>query len=96
MAKSSTHQLTVQLDMQAKQRLDALADERGQTIDSLASEAIAFFLERAGNLTDAEQEAMQRWEHYKATGMHATMEEADAWLAELEKGNEIEPPSCHP
>lgn len=95
MAKSSTHQLTVQLDLQAKQRLDALADQRGQTANSLASEAIAYFLERTGNLTEAEREAVKRWEHYKTTGLHVTMEEADAWLAELEKGNDIEPPSCH-
>lgn len=96
MAESSTHQITVQLDLQAKQRLDALADERGQSVDSLAFEAIACFLERTGKLTEAEKEAVQRWEHYKTTGLHVTMEEADAWLAELEKGNDIEPPLCHP
>lgn len=39
--------------------------------------------------------ALESWEHYKATGLHLTMAEADAWLAELEKGHDVEPPPCH-
>ena len=32
------------------------------------------------------------WEHYRTTGRHVTGGEADAWLAELEAGNNIDPP----
>ena len=32
---------------------------------------------------------------YQATGLHITMEEADAWLAKLEAGQDVEPPECH-
>jgi predicted transcriptional regulator len=40
-------------------------------------------------------EAIKAWEEYQATGLHLTLEEADAWLAELENGNDVEPPACH-
>jgi predicted transcriptional regulator len=39
--------------------------------------------------------AMKAWEEYQATGLHLTLEEADAWLAGLENGNDVEPPACH-
>ena len=40
-------------------------------------------------------EAIKAWEEYQATGLHLTFEEADKWLAELECGNDVEPPACH-
>ena len=39
--------------------------------------------------------AIAAWDAYKATGLHVTHVEADAWLAQLEAGNEVEPPVCH-
>ena len=32
------------------------------------------------------------WEHYRATGRHVTGSDADAWLAHLEAGNDIDLP----
>ncbi len=32
---------------------------------------------------------------YRATGLHVTADEADAWLAQLEQGNDVEPSQCH-
>jgi predicted transcriptional regulator len=32
---------------------------------------------------------------YRTTGLHVTAEEADAWLAKLEQGNDVDPPECH-
>jgi predicted transcriptional regulator len=40
-------------------------------------------------------ETIKAWEKYQATGLHLTFEEADNWLAELENGNDVEPPACH-
>ena len=49
---------------------------------------------------DVEQEAanlaaIAAWDDYRRTGLHATIEEADAWLAKLERGVSTEPPVCH-
>ena len=41
------------------------------------------------------KEALDAWEHYQSTGLHVTGAEADAWLGELELGNEVEPPRAH-
>lgn len=38
------------------------------------------------------QEALDAWDDYQATGRHLTAAEADGWLAELEAGNDVEPP----
>ncbi len=40
-------------------------------------------------------DALAAWVHYQATGLYATAEEADAWLAKLEAGEEAGPPECH-
>jgi predicted transcriptional regulator len=95
MDKSGTSQITVQLEAALKQKLDMLAEAAGQTAERLASEAIARFLEHVETLTAAEKAALESWEHYKATGLHLTMAEADAWMAELEGGHDVEPPPCH-
>ena len=39
--------------------------------------------------------ALAAWADYQRTGLHVTEEEADAWLAKLEAGEDGEPPECH-
>jgi predicted transcriptional regulator len=39
--------------------------------------------------------ALASWDDYQRTGLHVTTEEADAWLAKLEAGEDSEPPKCH-
>lgn len=95
MSEPNKHSMTIELDVHAKQRIDSLANARGQTANTLISDAIAYFLDRTDNLTEAEKAAIGTWEHCKATGLHVTMEEADTWLAELEEGRDTEPPECH-
>lgn len=41
------------------------------------------------------QNALAAWSHYQTTGLHATAEEADAWLAKLETGKNATAPECH-
>jgi len=41
------------------------------------------------------QDALRAWDDYQHTGLHLTAEEADAWLAKLEAGDDAEPPQCH-
>ena len=40
------------------------------------------------------QNAIDAWNAYQSTGEHATMEDADAWLARLQAGEDAEPPVC--
>jgi predicted transcriptional regulator len=41
------------------------------------------------------QAILSAWAEYQATGLHLTFEEADAWLARLEQGQDADPPECH-
>jgi predicted transcriptional regulator len=41
------------------------------------------------------QDALAAWKNYQATDLHATAEEADAWLAKLEADEQAEAPDCH-
>ena len=38
---------------------------------------------------------IKAWEDFRLTGLHVSAAEADAWLAELEQGKDLEPPECH-
>jgi hypothetical protein len=35
------------------------------------------------------------WEHYRATGLHLDEDEVDGWLAQLECGENADPPALH-
>jgi hypothetical protein len=37
-------------------------------------------------------EALKAWEAFRVNGLHVTVDETDAWMVQLEQGNDIEPP----
>jgi predicted transcriptional regulator len=39
------------------------------------------------------RDALAAWTHYHTTGLYVTEEEADAWLAKLEAGEQATPPT---
>lgn len=41
------------------------------------------------------QDGIKAWNEYRATGWHLILEEADAWLAKLEAGEDVKPPEYH-
>lgn len=41
------------------------------------------------------QDSLKAWETFRATGLYVSADEADAWMALLEQGHDIEPPKCH-
>jgi len=61
----------------------------------LMREAIEQYLDREEKRQAFLQAGKDAWEHYQATGQHVTDAEADPWLAQLENGNDVEPPECH-
>jgi predicted transcriptional regulator len=92
MAATST---SIKLDPEMKDRVQRLATARKRTSHWVMKEAIEQYVAREETREAAHQDAMKAWEEYETTGLHLTLEEADAWLAELEAGNDIEPPACH-
>ena len=85
----------LQLDAEIETRLLRLAETRRRSAQLLMHEAIEQYIEREERREQVRQDALAAWAEYKATGHHVTGDEADAWLARLEAGEDVDPPSTH-
>ena len=92
MASSTT---SLKLDAETKQRIQQLADAQRRSAHWIMREAITQYVEREEKREALRQDALAAWDDYKTTGLHVTADEADAWLAKLEAGEDAEPPECH-
>ena len=86
---------SLKLDDDLKGRVQQLAASRRRSAHWIMREAIAQYVEREEKREAFKQEALRAWSDYQANGLHLTAEEADAWLAKLEAGEDVEPPDCH-
>ncbi|MBT9330154.1 CopG family ribbon-helix-helix protein [Paracidobacterium acidisoli] len=93
MRLSSTTSL--KLTPETRERVQQLAAARRRTPHWVMREAIEQYVEREEKREKLRRDALAAWADYQATGLHATAEEADAWLAKLEAGEEAEAPACH-
>ena len=91
----ATTPVSVRLDEPLKARVRSLADQRRRPVHWLMREAIEQYVTREEQREAFRQEALDAWEQFQSTGLHVTGAEADAWLAELEAGNDAEPPRAH-
>jgi len=87
--------VAIKIDPETKARMKRLADVRHRTPHWLMREAIRQYIEREEKREALRQDAITAWNEYQSTGLHATLEEADTWLADLEAGKDVEPPECH-
>lgn len=95
MAAAAVRPVAIKIDEDTKARLKRLADVRHRTAHWLMREAITQYVDREEKREAFRQNTLKAWEEYRTTGLHVTADEADAWLAQLEQGNDIEPPACH-
>lgn len=95
MTTSAVRPVAIKIDEETKARLKRLAEARHRTSHWLMREAITQYVDREEKREAFRQDTLKAWEEYRATGLHVTANEADAWLAQLEQGNDIEPPACH-
>lgn len=86
---------SIKIDDELKNRIQYLADLRQRSAHWLMREAIAQYVEREEKREAFKQDALRAWNDYQANGLHLTLQEADAWLAKLEVGEDAEPPKCH-
>ena len=87
--------VAIMIDDNTKARPKRLADARHRTSHWLMREAITQYVDREEKREAFRQDTLKAWEEYRATGLHVTADEADVWLAQLEQGNDIEPPTYH-
>jgi predicted transcriptional regulator len=92
MPKPSTTSL--KLDTKIKERVRRLASARRRSPHWVMREAIEEYVEREERRERFRQVALAAWSHYQTTGLYATADEADAWLAKLEAGKDAALPKC--
>ena len=95
MSAPAVRPVAIKIDPDIKERVKRLADARQRTPHWLMREAIQQYVEREEKREALRQDAIRAWNEYQATGLHVTRDEADAWLARLEAGEDVEPPECH-
>ena len=86
---------SIKLDNKLKERVQRLAQARRRSAHWIMREAVEQYVGREEKREQYRQDALAAWSEYQATGLHATAEEADAWLSKLEAGEDAEAPSCH-
>lgn len=93
--RSTPRSATVTLDPDVEARLRRLAEAQRRSPDAVMRDAIADYLNREEKRAAFRRDAEKAWDEYRATGQHLTESEADAWLARLEAGQDVDPPECH-
>jgi len=86
---------SVKLEDDLKNRIQHLAEVRHRSAHWIMREAIRNYVDREEKREAFKQDAIRAWESYQDNGLHLTLEEADAWLANLEEGKDVELPKCH-
>lgn len=87
--------VAIKLDSDIKARVKRLADARHRTPHWLMREAISQYVDREEKREAFRQDGLKAWQEYQETGLHATAEEVDAWLASWGTENEQSAPACH-
>lgn len=90
-----TKPTSIKLPSDLKERVFTLAEARQRSAHTIMIQAIQSFVEREEKREALRQECIAAHEHFKATGLHLTQEEVEAWLLDLEAGNDVGPPACH-
>jgi predicted transcriptional regulator len=86
---------SLKLDAETKARLQRLSASRRRSAHWLMREAIEQYVEREESRERMRSDALAAWAAYEADGKHVTADEADAWLARLEAGEDAAPPQPH-
>jgi predicted transcriptional regulator len=86
---------SLKIDPELKKRIQRLAAARRRSPHWVMREAVEEYVSREEKREQLRRDVLASWKHYQATGLHVTAEEADAWLAKLEAGEDAEAPECH-
>ena len=86
---------SLKLNAELKERVQRLATARKRSAHWIMREAVEEYVGREEKREGFKQDALAAWAHYQETGLHVTGDEADAWLAKLEAGEDAEAPECH-
>jgi predicted transcriptional regulator len=94
MAVAAAKPVAIKIDEDTKVRVKPSADARQRTPQWLMREAITQYVYREEKCEAFRQDSLQAWNAFRASGQHMTAEQADAWMAQLERGVDVDRPAC--
>ena len=94
MTAVATRAVAIKIDQDTKDRIKRLAESRQRTSHWLMREAISQYVEREEKRAVFRQDAVNAWNEYCKTGLHATGEEVIAWLDTWGEEQEKAAPVC--
>lgn len=85
--------VAIKIDEDTKARVKRLAKARHRTPHWLMREAIKQYVEREEKREAFRQDTLKAWDEYRTTGLHASAEDVDAWLASWGAEHELPVPA---
>lgn len=95
MTAATIRPVAIKIDENTKARIKRLADARQRTPHWLMREAVVQFVDREEKREAFRQDTLKAWEEYRTTGLHATANEVEVWLASWGTDHELPAPICH-
>jgi len=83
---NSTRPVAIKLDQDMLDRMKRLAAAKGRSTHWMLRQAVSQFIEREESREVFRAAALEAWHQYQFTGLHVTHDDADAWLARLQVG----------
>ena len=86
---------TIKIDADIKERVKRQVDARHRSSHWMILEAVRQYVNREEKRELMRQDGLRAWNGYQANGLHVTHKEAEAWMAQLEAGQDVATPACH-
>ncbi|ODT49727.1 CopG family ribbon-helix-helix protein [Devosia sp. 63-57] len=87
--------VSVKLDDDMRERIQALAESKQRSAHWIMREAIRGYVEREEARRRFDEATVEALEEFEATGLHLTAEEVFGWLDTWGTDEETEAPPCH-
>lgn len=92
---ASTSPISIKLDKDMRERIENLAISQKRTTHWMMREAIRQYVEREERHEALKKDVLASWKHFQDTGLHATAEEVEEWIASWGAEDELPMPTCH-
>jgi len=90
-----TTAVAIKIDQKTKERYKNLAQIKDRSAHWMMREAIKQYVDREEKRESFRQDAVNSWNEYQETGLHATGDEVIKWLNTWGSDDEKDAPECH-
>jgi predicted transcriptional regulator len=91
----TTTAVAIKIDQKTKERYKKLAQIKDRSAHWMMREAINQYVDREEKRESFRQDAVNSWNEYQETGLHATGDEVIQWLNTWGTDDEKDAPECH-